>query len=202
MIRTVIFDLGKVIIPFDFRRGYRAMAELCPYSADEIPSRIGSTDLVRRFETGKVAPQDFVRQLCAQLEADIDYDRFCRIWSSVFLPDTLISEALVEGLRRRYRVLLLSNTNAIHFGMVRESYPILRHFDDYILSHEVGAMKPSPQIYQAALASAGCEPGECFFTDDIAEYVAAAKQAGIDAVQFLSASQLQREMRQRGIEWE
>jgi len=49
VIKTVIFDLGKVIVPFDFKRGYRAMAELCPYAAEDIPKRIGSTDLVRRY---------------------------------------------------------------------------------------------------------------------------------------------------------
>ena len=67
MIKTVIFDLGKVIVPFDFTRGYRAMEPLCGYPAAEIPKRIASTDLVTRFESGKVEPEDFVRQLCKLL---------------------------------------------------------------------------------------------------------------------------------------
>src|SRR5947199_2805201 len=127
MVRTLIFDLGKVIIPFDFGRGYRALEGLCGVPAAEIPKRIGSTDLVIRFETGLIAPEDFVRELSALLGLGIDYDQFCSIWSSIFLPETLIPESLLEGLRRRYRLLLLSNTNAIHFRMVRENYPLLRH---------------------------------------------------------------------------
>ncbi|MGH9658450.1 MAG: HAD family hydrolase [Bryobacteraceae bacterium] len=202
MHRAILFDLGKVIVPFDFRRGYRAMAERCPHPPEEIPKRIGSTDLVRRFETGQVAPREFVRELCGVLSADLSYDEFCRIWSSIFLPETLIPESLVAGLRERHRMLLLSNTNAIHFGMIRENYPLLRHFDDYVLSYEVGALKPSPRIYQEAIARAGCAAGECFFTDDIAEYVEAARAAGIDAVRFESAEQITGEMRKRGIEWE
>ena len=67
MIKTVIFDLGKVIVPFDFSRGYRAMAELCPYAPEEIRKRIGSTDLVTRFESGQVPPEQFVEQICAIL---------------------------------------------------------------------------------------------------------------------------------------
>ena len=202
MIKTVIFDLGKVIVPFDFKRGYRAMAELCSYPADDIPKRIGSTDLVARFESGQIAPEDFVQQLCGILNVQMEYDRFCEMWSCIFLPETLIPESLLEGLRRRYRLLLLSNTNAIHFRMIRENYPLMKHFDEYILSYEVGAMKPSPRIYEAAIAQAGCDPGECFFTDDIAEYVAGARKAGIDAVQFESATQIEQELLKRGVSWQ
>lgn len=201
MIKTVIFDLGKVIVPFDFSRGYRAMAELCACAPEDIPKRIGSTDLVPRFECGLVEPEQFVEQLCRILDLRMEYGRFCEIWSSIFLPDTLIPESLLEGLRRRYRLLLLSNTNAIHFQMIRETYPLLRHFDDCVLSYEVGAMKPSPRIYEEAIARAHCAPGECFFTDDIAEYVAGARQAGIDAVQFQSAAQIEAELLQRGVTW-
>ena len=178
------------------------MAELCPYAAEDIPRRIGSTDLVRRFESGQVPPEEFVEQLCQILSLRLEYAQFCRIWSSIFLPHTLIPESLLEGLRRRYRLLLLSNTNAIHFEMVRENYPLLRHFDDYVLSYEVGAMKPSARIYEAAISRARCAPSECFFTDDVAEYVAAAKTAGMDAVQFQSAAQLESELLERGIIWE
>jgi glucose-1-phosphatase len=202
VIKTVIFDLGKVIVPFDFKRGYRAMAELCPYPAEDIPKRIGSTDLVVRFESGQVAPEEFVEQLCGILDVQMKYERFCEMWSCIFLPETLIEESLLEGLRRRYRLLLLSNTNAIHFEMIRQNYPLIKHFDEYILSYEVGALKPSPRIYEAAIARAGCEAGECFFTDDIPEYVAGARRAGIDAVQFESASQIEQELLKRGVSWE
>ena len=95
--------------------------------------------------------------------------------------------------------MLLSNTNAIHFEMVRRTYPILRHFDAFCLSYEVKAMKPDPKIYRAAVEMAGCLPEECFYTDDIAAYVEGAQRIGIDAVQFEGAEQLQREMRARGI---
>src|SRR5215472_1928232 len=178
------------------------MAELCPYSPEEIPARIAPSGLVHRFESGQVEPEDFVQQLCKILNTQIDYDHFCQIWSSIFLPETLIPESLIEALGRSYPLLVLSNTNAIHFRMVRENYPLLRHFDDYVLSYEVGALKPSPRIYAAAIERARCSPEECFFTDDIAEYVTAAKAAGIDAVQFHSAEQIQRELLARGVRWE
>ncbi len=202
MIKTVIFDLGKVIIPFDFMRGYQGLEAISSLSVAEIRRRIASTDLVQRFETGMVDPQDFVAQLSRTLDLDISYDQFCRIWSSIFLPDPLVPESLLQALSRRYLLLLLSNTNAIHFEMLERTYPILRHFHDRILSHVVRAMKPSPAIYQAAIARAGCAPEEIFFTDDIPDYVAAARREGIDAVQFESSAQIERELRARGVTWD
>jgi FMN phosphatase YigB (HAD superfamily) len=202
MHKAVIFDLGRVLIDFDFQRGYHALQGLCPHAAAEIPRRLASTGLVERFETGRMEPRDFVAQMSAALDLKIDYDHFCRIWSSIF-TETLIPESMLTGLAARYRLLLLSNTNAIHFEGLRASHPtLLRHFHELVLSYEVKAMKPRPEIYQAAIALAGCRPEECFYTDDIAPFVTAARSLGIDAVQFQSAAQLQGELQARGIRWE
>jgi putative hydrolase of the HAD superfamily len=201
VIKTVIFDLGKVLIPFDFSRGYRAMEPFCDYPAEEIPKRIAATDLVHRFETGLVEPRDFVAQLSRMLELRATYEQFCEIWSSIFLPDTLVPESLLAGIGERYRLLVLSNTNALHFAMVRRNYPMLRHFDDLVLSYEVKAMKPSPAIYREAIARAGCRPEECFYTDDIPAYVEGARREGIDAVRFESCAQLERDLAARGVRW-
>jgi FMN phosphatase YigB (HAD superfamily) len=200
MYKAIIFDLGKVLVHFDFKRGYRALESLCPYPAADIPKRLASTGLVEQFETGLVEPRDFVRQLCEILELQVDYERFCDIWCCIF-TETLVPESMLEGLAARYRLLLLSNTNAIHFAKVRDRYPLLRHFHDLVLSYEVNAMKPQPRIYEAVLRKAGCRPEECFYTDDIAEYVEGARRMGIDAVQFESAEQISSEMKTRGISW-
>jgi putative hydrolase of the HAD superfamily len=198
--KAIIFDLGRVLIDFDFKRGYQALEGMCPYRAAEIPGRLATCDLVERFETGLIEPRDFVAEMSAVLDLKIDYDRFCRIWSSIF-TGTLVPENLLAGLAARYRLMLLSNTNAIHFEGLRASHPMLRHFHDLVLSYEVKAMKPRPEIFQAAIARAGCRAEECFYTDDVAAFVTAARNLGIDAVQFESAAQLEREFAARGIRW-
>ncbi len=202
MHKAILFDLGRVLINFDFQRGYRALAGLCPYAAEEIPRRLAGTGLVERFETGLVEPRDFVDQMRRILDLKVDFDQFRAIWSSIF-TDILIPESMLEGLGRRYRLVLVSNTNALHFEMIRQTYGhLLRHFDDLVLSFEVHAMKPRPEIFQAAVERAGCRPEECFYTDDIASYIEAATRMGIDAVAFESRMQLEGEMRGRGIVWD
>jgi glucose-1-phosphatase len=201
MHKTVIFDLGKVLVPFDFQIGYRALAGVCPYDPVEVRSRIGKTGLVAPFEKGLIEPRDFVRQLSAALELRMDHAGFCRAWSSIFYGQ-LIEDAVLESLSTRYRLLLLSNTNVIHWQMISENYPMLRFFHDHVLSFEVHALKPEAAIYRAAVERAGCLPEECFFTDDIAENVEAARREGLDAVVFESPSQLKEEMARRGILWD
>jgi FMN phosphatase YigB (HAD superfamily) len=196
--KAIIFDLGKVLVQFDFQRAYRQLGGICPHSATEIPKRLAEERLAERFESGLIEPRAFVVELTRILDLTVDYDNFCAIFNCIF-SETLVPESLLEDLAARYRLLLLSNTNAIHFEMLRQRYPILRHFHDMVLSYEVRAMKPQPEIYRAVLDKAGCRPEECFYTDDIAEYVEGARKMGIDAVQFQGAERLQDEMRARGI---
>ncbi len=198
MYKAILFDLGRVLIHFDFRRGYQRMEPFCRYSAAEIPKRLAATSLPEDFETGRIEPHDFAARMAQALGFSMQYDEFCAIWNCIF-TEPLLPDSLLEDLASRYRLVLMSNTNAIHFPMVEATYPILRHFHARALSYEVKAMKPNRAIYERAVALAGCAPGECFYTDDIAEYVSAARELGIDAEQFRGADQLLADLRSRGI---
>lgn len=199
MIKTLIFDLGNVIVPFDFKRAYARLGPICSCPVTEISSRIRSTDLVQRFETGRLASEPFVQEFSALLGLKISYSDFCDLWTSVFFQETLIAEPFLARLQDRYRLLVLSNTNPIHFSMLRGNYPLFGHFHDFVLSYEVGALKPDARIYEEAIARAGCAPNECFFTDDILLNIEAARKQGMDAVQFFSAAQLEEELQARGV---
>jgi putative hydrolase of the HAD superfamily len=201
MYRAILMDLGKVLIDFDFTAGYRSLESCCPYPAAEIRRRIAATDLAVRFESGLMEPRDFCDQFCALIEMKADYDRFCTIWNSIF-SGALVPESMIEGLSHRYRMVLLSNTNQIHFDMVRQQYPVLRHFHHMALSYQVKAMKPRPEIFLEAVRLAGCHASECFYADDIPAFSEAARKLGIDAVTFESVGQLSAEMHNRGIAWE
>jgi putative hydrolase of the HAD superfamily len=201
VIRTLIFDLGRVIVPFDFRRGYEAMSRRCGLPPEEVRARLASDGLVRAFESGRMGARDFHRRVQQLLETDVNFEEFREIWFSIFLPEILISDELFEKLHENYRLVLLSNTNPLHFGMIRERYPVLRHFDAFVLSYEAGAMKPEERIYAAAVEAARCAPAGCFFTDDIPEFVEAARRFGIDAVVFEGQPALEQELRRRGVRW-
>lgn len=200
MKRAVIFDLGGVIVPLDFPRAFAELAGVCAHSAEQVPLAIQDTGLVPLLEMGKIEPEEFHRRICIELGMELTFTEFREAWGALFSPETLIPESLLVAVRRRHRLLLLSNTNAIHFPLIEERYPLLRHFHDFILSYEVGVMKPDPGIYRAAVARAGVEPADCVFVDDVEENVAGAICEGLDAFRFESAEQVVRELRRRGIE--
>jgi epoxide hydrolase-like predicted phosphatase len=200
--RTIIFDLGKVLIPFDFSRAYQAIEAACPFPAREIAARIHATGWNRRLETGAVDSEAFVESIARELAIRCSYSEFRAIWNSIFLSETLIPDEMLAGLRRRYRLLLLSNTNAMHFESIQANYPILRHFHDYVLSYRVGMVKPDPAIYRHAASLAGCPVEECLFIDDLPENVAGAELVGMPAIQFSSLDQLERDFTARGIRWD
>ncbi len=199
-LKTLIFDLGNVIVPFDFTRAYRRFEALTGQPPEQVRAQLSASGLFPKLECGQIEPADFVHRIGELLNAPMPMAEFRDLWVSIFDREPAIPESLFARLRERYRLLLLSNTNGIHFGWIHETFPLLRHFDHFVLSHEVKAMKPDPAIFAHAISHARAEPGECFFTDDIADYVEGARRQGIDAEQFLGLDKLLVDLRRRGVD--
>ncbi len=199
MIRSILFDLGNVLVPFEVQRAYKLLAQQSGLSTETVAERIRDSQIYNVYESGMLETGEFLERFQSLLGFQCPKSEFREIWNAIFLPETSTSEELVLDLKQRYRLVLLSNTNDLHYGWLRERYPILNHFDAYTLSYEVKAMKPDPKIFAAAVANAQCEPGECFFTDDIARYVEAARAFGIDAEQFTGEHNLRAHLSTRGL---
>jgi putative hydrolase of the HAD superfamily len=199
VIRSILFDLGNVLVPFDIHRAYNALSLHSGLQQDEVATRIKDSGLYPLYESGQCETEDFRNRFSELLGLNYSQHEFREMWNSIFLPETATSEELILDLKQRYRLVLLSNTNELHFGWLREKYPILDHFDAYTLSYEVKAMKPDERIFAAAVANAKCEPGECFFTDDIEPYIEGARRYGIDAEQFSSEETLRDHLRRRNL---
>ena len=146
MIKCVISDLGKVILFFDNFIFFRKMAEYCPYSAQNIADRIHRhKDIIRFFDTGKIGPEEFYKQVTLKLEAKIRQDTFFRIYNDVFFANPPVLD-LLKRLKIKNKLILLSNTDVERFGFIKKKFPEIFLFDDYVLSYEVGYMKPHPEI--------------------------------------------------------
>jgi FMN phosphatase YigB (HAD superfamily) len=199
MIEVLIFDLGKVIIDFDFQRSIEAVLAFEPASLPRIREVMEDHGLLVKYETGQISSVEFYRIVCGQLGLVCSMEEFKRIWGAMFLPEPLLSEEFLFSLAQRYKLLLLSNTSELHFDYVWENYPILRFFSGQVLSFREGSMKPDDRIYRAAIQAAQVNPRKIFFTDDRLENVEAAIQMGIQAVHFHSEQQLKDRMADLGI---
>ena len=200
MIEVVYLDLGKVLIDFDYAVAAQRILEVSPLPLSEIAKVLSEPQLLFEFETGKLSALEYYKIVSDALKMQIPLDEFRSLWGSMFLPVPLVSERLLQELRRRKRLILLSNTNEIHFEYLLEKFPILNQIEERLLSYRVGYMKPDPQIFQLAIEKAGVAPERIFFADDRIENVEGACSAGIQAIQFKSENQLRQEMNDRGIE--
>ena len=188
-ISTIIFDLGQVIVSFDHMELCRRASRHCAFSPDEVFERMFDSGLIKRFETGMITSDIFYSEACSALDMQLERGEFKILWNTIFAlkPDTV---QIIERLQE-FQLLLLSNTNCWHFDYCLESYPVLRCFNDWILSYKVGACKPDKQIFEAALASASATAQECIFIDDISLYADAASAMGIHAHTFTTAEALE-----------
>ncbi len=199
MIRSVISDLGKVILFFDNHIFFRKIAEFCPVTASEIAERVHEQrDLIRSFDTGKISPEDFYREVIQRLDAKVDQKTFFMIYCDIFSLNVPVLDILA-GLKNRYKLILLSNTDKKRFTFIKKAFPEILIFDEYVLSFEVGYLKPHPQIYREAIKKAEARAEECVFIDDIEENIEGAKKVGIDTILYGPQTDLGDVLRSRGL---
>ncbi len=200
MVRALFFDLGNVLVPFDYGRFYRRLEPHSSFAAEEIASRFAASGLPARYETGAISTAEFYEGSCRVLGLEMPFASFAEAWSSIFDTTANFDAGFFRGLASRYILVLLSNTNELHFEFISRQFPWVRLFHRLALSFRVGEKKPGPAIYHAAVRMAGVPPGDAFYTDDIAEYVDAARSLGINhSIIFTSPSHLIAELAAAGI---
>ena len=152
------------------------------------------------FESGRITPDEFHDWFESTFRIKVNRHDLAHAASDIFTLNEPIVPVLQELKSRGYRLVLLSNTSVFHFEFVRSKFQVLDGFDDFVLSYEVEAMKPEPEIYQAALKKIQCDAPDCFYTDDIAPYVEKGRHHGLDAEIFTTADSLKQQLFRRGIQ--
>jgi glucose-1-phosphatase len=199
MIKAIIFDLGKVIVSFDFERGFKTISQFCNYSVDEIRGEIMTSAEIIMYETGKMSSREFFEAVREKLNFTATQKQFYDAWNSSFHDETLLPESLLAELATKYRLVALSDTCDAHITFLRQKFSFFRHFDELVFSYDVGEMKPSPKMFEAAVEKAKCSPNECLFIDDKLINVEGAISYGLEAIQFLSAEQFEIDLKLRNI---
>lgn len=199
MIHTCLFDLGNVVLFFSHEQMCAQIGAVCGRSAADIRDILFDAGLERAFERGDVSEQQFHLRLQEAVGREVDVEALKQAGSDIFRLNAAMVPVLKTLKARGTRLVLLSNTSVTHFDYVRRRFDVVEIFDAYVLSCEVGAVKPEPAIFEAALDAIQCAPTECFYTDDIAEYVETARGYGLQAEVFVDVPTLIEQLRLRGI---
>lgn len=202
MIRTVISDLGRVVLWFDNNIFLRKLAERAGKPFAEVKAAVhGDLELIRRFDGGAVTPRAFFERVTGLVGAGISYEAFFEMYNDIFSLNAPAVDVLVRVKAAGYKTLLLSNTDPERFGFVRRRFPEVLFFDHYVLSYELKLLKPDPAIYLAAARLAGTSPRECVFIDDMEENVKGAVAAGLAGILYMPANDLAAELKKLGLEF-
>lgn len=197
-IRLIISDFGGVICTFDYRIFCERLGGRTGRSADQIFAAAFGDHLMRDFETGRLTGRDYHRAVMACLNLDLPYQEFYPMYGDIFREIPATAD-LLRRLRSRYPLYLLSDTNEIHFGYVRETVEVLRLFEEFIVSYQVGAMKPDSRIFREALRRSGLHPSACVFVDDRPANVEGAARLGMHAIEFKSPEELAGDLKRLGV---
>jgi len=200
MIKSIISDLGKVIVDFDNNRFFSGLSRYCSYSFDEIvwQSR-DHLHLHLAFDSGEIDPQEFYLKVKQVLSANLDQDEFFRLYNDIFSLNEKVVQTF-QKLKGKCRLIILSNTDPERFGFIKKTFPAVLDFDDFVLSFEQGFLKPQKEIYKIALKKAQALPSECVFIDDMEENISAAASLGFNTIHFKPGTNLKSELRRFQIE--
>lgn len=196
----IYLDMGNVLLRFSHQRMAEQIAAVCKRPTEQVRQVLFVEGLLWSFERGGIAADDFFEQFSQQLGVVPNRSDLELAASDIFelcVPMVgLIGKLYAAG----YPLGLFSNTSPWHWAYCLKRFGVLSTmFRRHALSFELGAMKPDPAAFERATLLAGVAPETIFFTDDRSDNVAAARQAGWDAVTFQSPGQLHEELRQRGV---
>jgi HAD superfamily hydrolase (TIGR01509 family) len=176
--RAVVFDLGKVLVDFDWSIAARNMAARSTVSAAGLLEIFDYSPLVIQFELGTVSKEQFFEEARQMAGFKGDLAEFAGIYSDIFTEMTVMTAMHAELRRRGVPTFIFSNTNEMAIDHVRARYPFFAGFDGYVLSYEHGAMKPHAPLYEAVERLSGCRGAELLYIDDRLENVEAGGARG------------------------
>ena len=186
-INTVIFDLGNVIIPLHRDKMIQQFTELGAKNVAEVIKQEKFTQTYLTYENGSPTT-DFRTALRTMLSIPHDKkdDEIDQAWNSMLGEIPAERFKMIKELRQSdKKVILLSNTNAIHYDFLQKKYGVefKACFTKEYFSHHLKMSKPSTAIYQHVIHDNKLNPNETYFFDDKLENVDSARDVGILAKQ-------------------
>jgi len=178
----VVFDLGKVLVDFDYSIAARKIAARSAMSLDDVNRYIGTSDITVKYELGEVTRREFYDQAQRTIGFGGSFEEFGEFFADIFTEIPAMIALQAELRQRGIPTYIFSNTNDLAVEHIRRNFPFFKNFDGYIYSYEIGAMKPDAKIYEALEKLAGRRGKEIVYLDDRPENIAGGVARGWQAI--------------------
>jgi glucose-1-phosphatase len=199
IMQAIIFDFGNVLGFFDHRKTLRRLEPYTDMSAKEMFAAVYQGHLEDDFESGRLGVDEFLNAFRKLCRLRCDNAVLAESVADIFEPNPAVC-SLIPTLKARYRILLGSNTNALHSRhFLKQFQDLLASFDAVVLSHDIGVRKPNAAFFQYCQRLAGCPAGECLFIDDLPANIEGAKAAGLHGAVYTPGEDFVSQLRTFGI---
>lgn len=182
-IKALLFDLGGVIIRIDWNKIFDQWAERCPFTSDEIHNRFSMDSAYKQHERGELSAADYFAYLKSKLGYEGDDQAFIDGWNAIFVGEVGETVTLLNHLKTKIPLYLLTNSNPTHELFWRNTYSgTIELFTDVFVSSSLGHRKPDRSVFEAIAEKTGIELSSILFFDDTLENVEGARAAGVHSV--------------------
>jgi glucose-1-phosphatase len=180
-IEALVFDIGNVIVPFDWQIFHSRVRSECPRLPPEAEKQF--RELVIRIEIGEITGEKFTQQSIQALGFAGDPGTFLSIWNGIF-SSNIPMERTILALKERFPLFLLSNTSELHLTYLMQNWDVLQHFKDGVYSFRAKCAKPNRVIFETAIKQFGLRPEKTVYIDDLPANTDSALSLGFKTIQY------------------
>ena len=200
MIKNIVFDVGKVLVDFDWQSLFDALG-FSPEAYEEVAKATVQSELWNEFDRSKMADEEILEGFLEH--APGRRNEVMRFWDNIGSCIRRYDYAFpwIRSLQERgYGVYLLSNYPRRIYSQSIEELAFVEIVDGAVFSYEVQYTKPEREIYEALLRKYGLNPTECVFIDDNRANIVAANELGMATIHFHTKAQAEEELRSLGVQ--
>ena len=176
--KAVVFDLGKVLVDFDYSIAAQRIAARGTMTIQEIAQHIKQSCLFVEYELGAMTTQQFYAEICRVTGFRASLAEFSECFADIFVLIEPMARLQATLRQRGLPAYIFSNTNELAAEHIRRTFPFYANFDGYILSYQHGAMKPDARLYEVVERQSAHRGAEILYLDDRPENVAAGAARG------------------------
>ena len=178
-----------------YKKTEHAFSRIGVKNTSKFYSKQAQEEIFNQLECGELSEEKFIRNL-KKYTKNASKHEIINAWNSMLLdlPDEHI--LLLEKLRKKYSLFLLSNTNIIHINEIKKQLGekkwlrFCKNFKKVYLSYEVGMRKPNIEIFNHIIKDQLIEKNETLFIDDSVQHIKGAKKVGLNTYHIKSNEQV------------
>jgi len=196
---AIIFDLGKVLVDFDYGIAARKIAARCPDGLCDVRQLIEASPLLYRYETGLLTTDLFFAEVRRASGFAGDQAEFGKMFADIFSPIEPMIELQAAFRAQGIPTYIFSNTNELAVRHIRARFPFFSNFTGYVLSYEHGSMKPDARIYEVVERVTGHRGDGIVYLDDRPENIAGGAVRGWRTILYETPERSRQALQEMGM---